>query len=90
MNIAYTHKFTDLIAKSEGVRQNLEHMMYLMWHDNVPQPMRESVVWQDDAKEEIEEYLDSRLFFPDAAAVSDFLSRMIEASHESFKDSHEL
>lgn len=89
MNIAYTHRFTDRTAKIEAVRQNTAHMMYLFWWDNVPPVMAQSVVWQDDAKEEIEEFIDNLAdedFTP--TAISDFLSLLVTQSHDSFKDSN--
>ena len=87
-NIPFTHKFTDPYAKVDAARQNLEQMMYLFWFDNVPGPMRESRVWRDDTKEQIEEWLDEQTnaLTTNYVHISDFLSRLVSASQESFRN----
>ena len=91
MNIAYTHRFTDRIAKREAVRQNTRHMMYLFWWDNVPNHVRENSDMQDYTKDMILEFETDLNNQPLLAAqyltrVSDYLTILVADALEHFEE----
>lgn len=86
MNIAFTDRYVDPAAKEAAVTQNVEHMMFLFWWDNIPQEVRAMrQPWMDDAAEAIEEWIADH---PHAtfAEVSDFMSGLVRATDSMYKD----
>lgn len=86
MNIAYTDRYVDRVAKEAASRQNVEHMMILFWWDNVPQEIRAMrQPWIDDAKEAISDWLDDHPH-PTIVEISDFLVGLVRDTNAIVKD----